>query len=282
MSQLPFGISQYTTWPQTFAQDLHLYRRLGIEHIEVCEAKLSAANPHPQLRALRDSGLQVSSVQPRFHSPFPNSLRKRPAAPAERMHRLRESIQLFGAYFPGTTLVVNTGLAPDGDLASAYRTAEREFKKIARFAQRHRVRIALEPLNPVYMNTDTFVCSLAQAVRLMEAVDHAAFGLFLDVWHYWEETAAPALIRRHAKKIFGVHVSDWRRPRAFGDRVLPGAGEIPLVAMLRTIREAGYAGVYTLEIFSDLRLRDSLWKQPARTAAEGQRAFVKIEGKICA
>jgi len=263
-------------------QDLQLFCQLGIKNIEVCESKLAAANPHAQLRHLRASGLNVSSVQPRFHSPYPNSLRKHPKSPRERMKHLRESVRLFGRYFPGTTLVVNTGLAPDGNLASAYRVAGREFRNIAEYATAHGVRIALEPLNPVFMNTDTFICSLANAGRLVETVNHPAFGLFLDVWHYWEDSTGSALVRKYSGKIFGVHVSDWRLPRAFGDRLLPGAGEIPLVALLRAIRKTGYDGIYSLEIFSDLRLPDSLWVNPRRTVDEGQKAFAKIWRQVCA
>ncbi len=276
----PFGISQFTTWTQTWVQDLALYRELGVRNIEVCEAKLDPAKPQPQLESLLASGLHVASVQPRFHSPYPNSLRAVPAAPAERMRLLRESIRLFGRYFPGTTLVVNTGLAPGGDLAAAYRIAEREFRRAAVFAADHGVRLALEPLNPVYMNTDTFICSLAQGRRLIDAVDHPAFGVLLDVWHYPEETDAAAEVRKFGARIFGVHISDWRRPRAFADRVLPGQGELPLVPMLRAIRRTGYAGIYTLEIFSDLRLRDSLWAHPRRTVVAGQKAFAKLWKQI--
>ena len=276
----PFGISQFTTWTQTFAEDLRLYREAGIAYLEVCEAKLDPRRPEPQLRALQASGLRVASVQPRFHSPYPNSLRPVPAAPSERMRRLRASIRLFGRYFPGTTLVVNTGLAPGGDLASAWRTSVREFRRAAVYAADHGVRLALEPLNPIYMNTDTFICSLAQGRRLIDAVDHPAFGVFLDVWHYPEETDSAAEVRKFGPRIFGVHISDWRLPRAFADRVLPGQGELPLVPMLRTIRQAGYSGIYTLEIFSDLRLRGSLWAHPRRTVLEGQKAFAKLWKQI--
>ena len=278
---IPFGLSQYTTRMQTFAQDLGLFRELGIRHMEVCESKLETARRDRQLEALKASGLMVSSVQPGVHSPFPNSLRKTPASPKERMKRLKESVQLFGRHFPGTVLVVNTGIAPQADLASAYRIAEHEFKRISQFAADHGVRIGLEPLNPVFMNTDTFICSLAHAGRLMEAVDHPNFGLFLDVWHYWEEADSAALVRKYGAKIFGVHVSDWRTPRASGDRLLPGDGEIPLVEMLRTIRETGYRGIYTLEVFSDLRLPDSLWAKPRQTVRDGQNAFAKIWRKTC-
>jgi sugar phosphate isomerase/epimerase len=279
---LPFGVSQYTTWPLTWAQDLRLFARAGISHIEVCEAKLDAADPHPQLRQLVASGLKVASVQPRYHSPFPNSLRAKPASPAQRMRLLQGTVRLFGKYFPGTTLVVNTGIAPGGDFAGAYRTAVREFRQISRMAADHGLRIGFEPLNPVYMNTDTFLYSLAQAGGLIEEVDHPQFGLFLDLWHYWEDPLAPASIRRHAQKIYGVHISDWRTPRAMGDRLLPGAGDMPVVELLRTIRRAGYDGIYTLELFSDLRLPDSLWKNPGRTVRLGRNGFAKIWRRVCA
>jgi sugar phosphate isomerase/epimerase len=276
-----FGVSQFTTWPQTFEEDIRLYRELGIENIEVCEAKLSAARPLPQIEKLLASGLHVSSVQPRFHSPFPNSLRASPAAPAERMKRLQESVRLFGRHFPGTTLVVNTGLAPNGDLASAYRIASLEFRRIAKWAADHGVRIALEPLNPVYMNTDTFICSLAHAERLIDAVDHPSFGLAADLWHFWEDPEAPERLRGFAGRIFCVHIGDWRTPRAFADRLLPGRGEIPIVDLLKTVRSTGYAGVYSLEIFSDLSLADSLWAHPRRTVVEGQKAFAKLWRRLC-
>ena len=278
----PFAISQYTTLPLTFAEDLELYQKLGIGQIEICESKLGVTDGDRHLRTVTAAGFQVTSVQPQIHSPFPNSLRANPASPRTRMQRLRKSIVLFSRYFPGTTLVLNTGLAAGGDIAAAHRVAVREFKAIARVAADHGVRVALEPLNPVYMNTDTFVCSLARAREMIEEVDHPAFGLFLDLWHFWEDVAAPAEIRRSAKQIFGVHISDWRTPHAFGDRVLPGMGEIPIVRLLRVIRKTGYRGAYALEIFSNPRLPDSLWKNPRRTAAAGQKAFEQIWRQVCA
>jgi sugar phosphate isomerase/epimerase len=278
----PFGISQYTSLPLTFAQDLVLYRSIGVNYIEICEGKMNASDPDSALRAVQDAGFTVSSVQPRFHSPFPNSLRKTPTSPGERMAKLRKSIKLFSAYFPGTTLVLNTGIAPNGNVSAAYRTAVKEFKSIAKIAFDAGVRVALEPLNPVYMNTDTFICSLAEAKLMIDEVDHPALGVFLDLWHFWAEASATLTIAQFSKKIFGVHVSDWRRPRAFADRLLPGSGAIPIVPLLKTIRKAGYRGIYTLEIFSDKKLPDSLWANPKRTVVAGQKAFIEIWKNVCA
>lgn len=282
MSNCPFGVSQFTTWPQSFDEDLALYQREGVGYIEVCEAKIDAARPAPQLESLRESGLIVGSVQPRLHSLFPDAARPEPKSPAERMAKLKDTISLFAPYFPGTTLVSISGAAPGGDYEHAYRAAVKEYGEVVRFAADHGVRVALEPLNPILMNVDTFLCTLAQAGRVIEAVDHPSFGLFVDVWHIWEDCAAPALIADYGAKIFGVHVNDWRTPRAFGDRYLPGDGEIPLVPLLRAIRATPYAGPYTLEIFSEERLAGSLWADPVTTVRKGKMALEKIWEETCA
>ena len=282
MSALPFGVSQYTTWPQTFAQDLALYREAGVDFIEVCEAKLDANQPETQLQELKDSGLRVSSVQPRLHSLFPDFPRPEPKSPRERMGHLRKTIELFGRHFPGVTLVTISGAAPNGDYALAYRTAAQEYKDAAKIAVDNGVRLALEPLNPILMNVDTFLCSIAHAGRVIESVDHPQFGLFLDTWHIWEDESAMAQIEKYGHKIFGVHINDWHDPRAFGDRCLPGEGKIPLVALLKAIRRTGYSGAYTLELFSETRLSGSLWANPRQTVLDGKKAFADTWERVCA
>jgi len=282
MTPLPFGVSQYTTLTQSFAQDLQLYCEANITFIEVCEAKLDAADPETQLQQLKDSGLTVSSVQPRLHSLFPDFPRPEPRMPRERMGHLRKTIELFGRHFPGVTLVTISGAAPNGDYALAYQTAETEYREMAKIAADNGVRLALEPLNPILMNIDTFLCSLTHAGRVIESVNHPQFGLFLDVWHVWEDANTPALIEKYGAKIFGVHINDWRDPRAFGDRHLPGEGVIPLVDLLKAIRKTGYAGAYTLEMFSETHLPGSHWTDPRRTVFEGKEAFARIWEQVCA
>jgi sugar phosphate isomerase/epimerase len=275
-TELRFGISQYTTHPLTFEQDLELLTKEGIRYIEVCEGKLDPRNPEPQLQKLADTGLIVSSVQPRLHSLFPDAPRPEPKSPKERMAKLKETIKLFGKYFPGTTLVSIPGAVPGGDFALGYRTARAEYRDVAQAAADHGVRVALEPLNPILMNIDTFIATLKHAGRVVEEVDAPAFGLFVDVWHIWEEANAVELIKKYGDKIFGVHVNDWHAPRAFGDRLLPGAGEMPLIELVNAIRSTPYRGAYTLEIFSETRLEGSLWLDLPKTVHDGRIAFEKI------
>jgi sugar phosphate isomerase/epimerase len=72
--------------------------------------------------------------------------------------------------------------------------------------------------------------------------------------------AATDLIRVAGERLFGVHVNDWRTPRAFGDRYVIGDGIINLPPLLSAVRSTGYKGAFTLEIFSEEWLFDSLWK----------------------
>jgi sugar phosphate isomerase/epimerase len=281
VTPLLFGVSQFTTGTQSFEEDVALLCETGIPCIEVCEAKLDARAPDAQLDILKQSGLRVSSVQPRLHSLFPDFPRPEPRSPKARMQSLRATIELFSRHFPGTTFVTISGAAPLGNYELASRTAIEEYKEIARIAAGHGVRLALEPLNPILMNVDTFLCSLRQALELIESVDEAAFGLFVDVWHIWEDAGAVEQIERAGTRIFGVHVNDWKTPRTFGDRHLPGSGEIPLVKLLKAIHATGYAGAYTLEIFSELDLDDSLWKDPRRTVIEGRDAFARVWEQVC-
>jgi sugar phosphate isomerase/epimerase len=113
----------------------------------------------------------------------------------------------------------------------------------------------------------------------VETVDHPHFGLLLDIW---QDPGAEARIRTLGGKIFGVHVTDWRTLRSFGGRHLPDKGEITIVRLLKAIRETGYDGAYTLELFSELQLESSYWADPRRTVVEGRDAFEEIWRQVCA
>ena len=148
----------------------------------------------------------------------------------------------------------------------------REYRLLADYATDHGLRVAVEPLTPILMNVDNFISSLPDALRIVEEVNRENFGLFLDVWHVWQDAAASERIAACSDRIFGVLVNDWHSPRHFGDRASIGAGEIPLASLLQAIRKTGYSGVYTLEIFSVETLEDSLWRGDLRRLIKSNHA----------
>ena len=156
----------------------------------------------PKLRVTWDFGARQKLLLNQFQVSIARaSAAKRgwgpqPREPRERMAQFRRTIERFGRAAPGTTLVSITGAAPAGDYRRAFEIAVAEYRALAEFAAQHGVRVAIEPLNPILMNVDTFVCTLPDAMEIVDAVDHPSFGTFVDVWHIWPDAAAEKHITR--------------------------------------------------------------------------------------
>jgi len=96
-------------------------------------------------------------------------------------------------------------------------------------------------------------------MQVVEAVGRDNFGICLDCWNVWQNAGLYDAIRVCGDRIFVVQVSDWRTPCSFEDRLIPGQGEIPLGLFLQAVRETGYAGAYSVEIFSK-GVPNALWE----------------------
>jgi sugar phosphate isomerase/epimerase len=253
-----FGVSQFTTQPWSFEQDVETYKQLGVDTIEVCEVKLDDDRAAEQLALVGRYGLPITSAQPKTRTLFPSRSQPEPKEPRERMARFRRTIERVGQVAPGVPFVTNTGIPPNGNIQHVFDVAAREYRALAEFAQDHGVRVALEPLNAAIMNVESAIWTLGQAMQLVEVVDRDSFGICLDVWNIWQNADVAAAITACGDRIFVVQVSDWRTPRSYEDRLVVGQGQIPLSPLLRAIHASGYRGPYTLEIFSG-EVPDSLW-----------------------
>lgn len=256
---MPFGVSEFTTWPWSFEQDVATYAQLGVGAIEVCEFKLDEARAGEQLALVAGYGLTLSSVQPATRTLFPSQSQPEPKEPHERMARFRRTIERLAKGAAGVPFVTNTGAPPGGNVQHVLEVAAREYRALAEFAAAHGVRIALEPLNATIMNVETAVWTLAQALEIVAAVDRPNFGICLDLWNVWQNADIVEAIAAGGDRTFIVQVSDWRTPRSFQDRAIPGQGAIPLAPLLRAIHDSGYRGPYVVEIFSG-DVPDSLWQ----------------------
>src|SRR5579859_59502 len=92
-----FGISEFTTWPWSFEQDVERYARLGVDTIEVCEFKLNDQDIDRQLSLVAQQGLAISSVQPSTRTLFPSQSQPEPKDVSERMSLFGRTIERFGA-----------------------------------------------------------------------------------------------------------------------------------------------------------------------------------------
>lgn len=256
-----FGFSEFTTWPWSFKQDVERYKEHGADCIEVCEFKLAHNDYGDQLKYIEKHGMTVASVQAKVHSIFVDSMAPTPKDPADRVHAIKEAIELSAPHLPkDTPFIVITGAPPEGNMRKTIETTVESLKELGDFAAKHHMKIAFEPLNPINVNTDTAVWGLDHGLDLVEKVNHPSVGICIDSWNVWETPNLEDVIKQCGSRILVIQLSDWKTPRSTADRYTLGQGDIPLAKMIRAIRATGFEGPWVVEILSSLHLDGSLWK----------------------
>jgi sugar phosphate isomerase/epimerase len=266
--QLPlFSISQVSTLPASFSEDVRAYTAAGVDGIGIWELKLDDGS----LEEFKASGLGSATAVPTVPSVHPLPLLPGPESVRERVDSLLRSLEILAPYEPAAVLCF-TG---PGDREAAVRGV----REVAREAERLGLRLAVEPFQLEGIESWSILNTLADAAAFIDEVGSDAVGIQFDVWHLWNSDVLEE-IPRYAHLIAGVHVNDWREPtRGWADRVLPGDGSADLPAMLGVLESVGWAGFYDLEIFSDngafgTAFPDSLWDlEAAELARRGRESF---------
>jgi sugar phosphate isomerase/epimerase len=102
------------------------------------------------------------------------------------------------------------------------------------------VRLCLEPLSPPEAD---FVNTIAEALDLLRRIDRPEFTLHLDVKAMSTETEpTPELVRRYGGQAGHFHANDRNRRG-------PGFGDTDFVPIFRALRESGYRGWVSVEVF---------------------------------
>lgn len=131
---------------------------------------------------------------------------------------------------------------------------------LAPYAAERNVKLALEPLNPVYAGNRSCLTTLRDAVDICDAVDAPNLGIAADVYHVWWDNDLDTQLQRAGKhRIFGYHLCDWLADTSdvLLDRGMMGDGVADLTALRTSIESAGYAGPCEVEIFS----ANTWWKR---------------------
>ena len=255
------GISQWTTFPASFEDELAAYRGAGAGAIGILELKLDGVED--ARGKLRESGLAVSACLPAAGSILPSPLIPGPEEPEARVESICASVARF-AELEAACVFFLTGPGDDRE------AVVEGIRAIAAAGARHGVPVALEPIHPTQAELLSPVSTIEAALELIGDAD---VGILYDTWHLPEVA--------HVERIRGVHVSDRTRPetRSDLDRALPGDDSR---AAVRALEAAGYEGWYDVEVMSDDgtfgdAVPDSLWALPvdeiARRAVSAMEAL---------
>ena len=179
-----------------------------------------------------------------------------PLAPPDRaavMDEFRAAIDMAAELGAPVLTIVAGGVEPGtrGVAESLARVADR-VAEAAPHAATCGVRLALEPLNPVYGGDRSCLVTLRDALDLCDAVGAPNVGVAVDVYHVWWDTDLPRQLARAGDRILGLHLCDWLAGMrdVLLDRGMMGDGVADIRAIRRAAEAAGYAGPCEVEIFS--------------------------------
>ncbi|MEI7932916.1 MAG: sugar phosphate isomerase/epimerase family protein [Alphaproteobacteria bacterium] len=156
------------------------------------------------------------------------------------------------------SFVMVVGGLPEGsrDISAAREQVAEAAGLLLPHAKACGVRLALEPLHPVYAASRSCLSLLSEALDMCEAVegsvDDAWLGVCIDVYHVWWDPNLRRDIARSRGRILGFHVCDWLVPTVdvLNDRGMMGDGVIDVRAIRGDVEAAGFEGFTEVEIFS--------------------------------
>ena len=253
-------ISQTTTMPSTFAEDVANYADAGCNALEVwltkLEDHLSAHSAKDTHKLLDDRGMTLAAAA--YQGGLLLSQGEARKAHYDHFRKRLEVCQEFSI----PTLLVVADFVDKVD-AMAPERAVVSLAEAARWAAGFNVTLALE-----FRARNTFCASLDTAIALIEQCGEPNVGVNLDIFHYY---TGPSKFEDFAQltlsRLAHVQIADLagvpRELATDGDRVLPGDGDFQLDPILETLRHLGYQGFVSLEL-----MNPTLWRANPRQVAE--------------
>ena len=200
-------------------------------------------------RLISEAGLRVSSLCRAgfFTTGDPAGFR---AAIADNRRAIDEAAEL------GTeTLVIVVGGLPNGDrdLIAARDRCFAAITELAPYAGASGVRLALEPMHPIFCADRGVLSTLGQALDIAEQFPAEQVAVVVDTFHVWWDPQVLGQIARAAGRIASFQVCDWITPLPADtllSRGMMGDGHIDFRSLRRAVESAGYPGDIEVEIFN--------------------------------
>ncbi|MCC1482291.1 sugar phosphate isomerase/epimerase family protein [Roseibaca sp. Y0-43] len=180
------------------------------------------------------------------------------------LEETRASIEMAAALGAPVLTVVSGGTEPGTKgVAETQKILAERLSQVVEHAAACNVRLAVEPLNPMFGGNRTCLMTVQDAVKLCDLIGHDALGIAVDVYHVWWDTALKDACAKAGSRLVGFHLCDWLENTTdmLLDRGMMGDGVADLKAIRRAVEGAGYSGPCEVEIFS----RKTWWEMDPET-----------------
>jgi len=235
--RIGFRTAGFHEWP--IEQALRLLGSLGYDGVEIClehpdcrPENLTKADAHGLAAKCRDAGLEVASVS--YHADAED--------PKLRLQNTLKAAGLVPA-FGADALIINGRRLEAGEEEEARAELTDVLTALLAPGEHEGVRIAIEP------EPGLSVGSSLEMRELLDRFGSPNLAVNLDVGHAFLtdpdvcgsiRMLGPAIAHTHFEGMAaGVH-----------RHLLPGEGDLDLVAVCRALSEIGYGGYCTIDLFS--------------------------------
>ncbi|MEU0779990.1 sugar phosphate isomerase/epimerase family protein [Streptomyces sp. NPDC006173] len=248
---------------------------LGVGGVGLWREPVRAYGVRAAAGLVRDAGLTVTTL---CRGGFFTALD--PAERAKALDDNRAAVDEAATLGTDTLVLVSGGLpAGSKDLHGARERIADALGELGPYAAARGVRLAIEPLHPMYAADRCVVSTLAQALDLAERFPAEQVGVTVDTYHLWWDDTAPAQIARAgaAGRIHTFQLADWTTPLPEGvlnGRGQLGDGSIDFREWRGYVEAAGYTGPVEVELFND-----GLWARDGHAVlAETVARFLEHAG----
>lgn len=247
-------IHTVTTKPWNIEEATKHYFYAGVKGITVWRDTLQGRNIRQTGEILKDHGLTAVSLSRGGFFAHSDPARRKGAIEDNR-RTIEEAYEL------GTDkIILVCGADPDQLLEVSRKQIFEGISSVLPDAESAGVKLAIEPLHPMYSDTRSAINTISQANDMAESLGSPWVGVVIDVYHLWWDPLLKKEIERCGKSsnLLAFHISDWKSPTTvmLNDRGLMGEGCIPIRKIRSWVEKAGFHGFIEVEIFST-----EYWKQ---------------------
>jgi sugar phosphate isomerase/epimerase len=243
------SLNQKTTNSWSLPQAIDGCLRSGVEAIGVWREPLAEVGVDKARQLIDAAGLRVSSL---CRGGFLTGIgaNSRREAIADNTAAIKEAAAL-GA----RCLVMVVGGLPEGsrDLPAARARVGDAIAELAPIAGDHGVRLALEPMHPIFTADRGVLATLGEALDIAELFPADQVAVVIDTFHVWWDPQLEQQVARAKGRVAGFQVCDWITPLPADtllSRGMMGDGHIDFHRCLDLVTQAGYTGDIEVEIFN--------------------------------